>query len=165
MQFINNEIATHYFITKVPPPPQPHHIPVPTQLNEQQNFYVLPPPLHPPPFLRCLVHSLPPLVWIIYIALLFHDQSPTREGERERKGAPPPTNQHDIYKESDVCLPSGPAPTVNGKLFSLRHVITGGGEPRAAQTSVSFRPSRTTMSVLVGKSRMSGGTVNERANE
>lgn len=43
--------------------------------------------------------------------------------------------------------------------------MTGVGEPRAAQTSVSLLPSRTTMSVLVGKSRMSGGTVNEWINE
>lgn len=38
------------------------------------------------------------------------------------------------------------------------HVIMGAGDPVAAHFNVTLLPSRTIMSVLVGKSRMSGGT-------
>lgn len=39
-------------------------------------------------------------------------------------------------------------------------MIIGAGEPVAAHLSVTLLPSRTIISVLVGKSRMSGGTEN-----
>ena len=41
---------------------------------------------------------------------------------------------------------------------SLRQVIVGVGEPVAEQRNVTLDPSRTTMSVLVCSSRISGGT-------
>lgn len=41
---------------------------------------------------------------------------------------------------------------------SRRHVMLGAGEPEAAHLKVTELPSRTTMSVLVGESSMSGGT-------
>lgn len=46
-----------------------------------------------------------------------------------------------------------------GRPSSLRQFIVGAGEPVAAQRKVTFVPSRTTMSVLVRSSIMSGGTV------
>lgn len=39
-------------------------------------------------------------------------------------------------------------------------MIIGAGEPIAAHFNVTLLPSRTIISVLVGKSRMSGGTEN-----
>lgn len=41
---------------------------------------------------------------------------------------------------------------------SRLHVMVGAGEPVAAHLNVTLLPSRTIMSVLVGKSKISGGT-------
>lgn len=53
---------------------------------------------------------------------------------------------------------SCPLPKVINSPLSLLHEMVGGGEPVAAHWSETFKPSRTTISALVGKSRMSGGT-------
>lgn len=55
-------------------------------------------------------------------------------------------------------LPSWPSIKLIASPFSRRQVIVGVGEPVAAHLSVTLFASVTTISVLVGKSRISGGT-------
>lgn len=49
-----------------------------------------------------------------------------------------------------LYLPSTPFGSVIGNAFSRRQTIWGCGDPFAVQRRVTFEPSRTTMSVLVG---------------
>lgn len=49
-----------------------------------------------------------------------------------------------------IALPSTPFGSAIARPFSRRHTICGGGDPVAAHLNVTFEPSRTTMSVLVG---------------
>lgn len=62
------------------------------------------------------------------------------------------------YKFIHIVLPSLPSIKLIASPFSRRHVIVGVGEPVAAHFNVTLFASVTTISVLVGKSRISGGT-------
>lgn len=74
---------------------------------------------------------------------------------------------HNVGKELFISnltnySPSLPPCSIIFSPLSLFQVMFGVGEPVAAHFRVTLLPSLTTISVLVGQSRMSGGTANQR---